>query len=233
MVVTKNEEKYLFDVPSNYALELYNDKKINNLSELASALKTMSDEAFGYHVSFQKNDFSFWIRKVIGDKKLAFQVKNVGTPQRMAAIIDEKLSLIKESVLKEKERLHKKERKLKQEKEKKIKLEKSKNANSGSKPESDDISPEELLRKESAILEKEREIIFREEKIKEMEDHIENRLRQIPGVEEFERRSRMTFTKHFIQGIIVGILIVILGFFIYWRFFLGGESLLNILPIAK
>ena len=60
-MVTKNEEKYLLDVSSNNSLALSDNKRIKNLSDLVSSLKTMSDEVFGYHVNFQRNDFSHWI----------------------------------------------------------------------------------------------------------------------------------------------------------------------------
>ena len=44
---------------------------VKNLQELASALEQMSDDTFYYHVNESKNDFSKWVRDVIGDDKLS------------------------------------------------------------------------------------------------------------------------------------------------------------------
>lgn len=41
------------------------------MSELESALKKMSDDTFRYHLNETKNDFSIWVKEVIGDEKLA------------------------------------------------------------------------------------------------------------------------------------------------------------------
>lgn len=49
---------------------------IKNLKELGVVLKNMSDETFGYHVNEEKNDFSNWVKDVIGDEELAYLIKN-------------------------------------------------------------------------------------------------------------------------------------------------------------
>lgn len=46
-----------------------------NLDELASALKTIDDNAYQYHAHNEKNDFSNWIKDVLGDDKLASSLK--------------------------------------------------------------------------------------------------------------------------------------------------------------
>ncbi len=46
-------------------------KVFGNLKELADGLKSMSEETFSSHVNSEKNDFSNWVADVIGDKKLA------------------------------------------------------------------------------------------------------------------------------------------------------------------
>ena len=46
-------------------------KLIKNPGELEKALNDMSDETFHYHASGGRNDFSNWIRDVVGDNKLA------------------------------------------------------------------------------------------------------------------------------------------------------------------
>ena len=45
--------------------------KIKNLEELANVLPEISDDTFQHHVNNEKNDFSNWIRDVVGDQQLA------------------------------------------------------------------------------------------------------------------------------------------------------------------
>ena len=69
------------------------------------------------------------------------------------------------------------------------------------------------------ILEKEKEIDFREKKIQEIEERIEEKLRNMPNKEDVKKQNNL-FSKDFIQGIVVGMLLVLLGFVIYWKFFI-------------
>jgi len=49
---------------------------IKNIKELETALKKMSYDTFGYHANENKNDFSNWIKDVIGDEELAELVRD-------------------------------------------------------------------------------------------------------------------------------------------------------------
>jgi hypothetical protein len=42
-----------------------------SLYELERGLNSMSDESFRYHANEGRNDFSTWVREVIGDETLA------------------------------------------------------------------------------------------------------------------------------------------------------------------
>ena len=71
-MVTKNEaRKYVADVPPEQCFWVNNGPVLKNIEELANALQEMSDESYRHHADKEKNDFSNWIRDVIGDKKLA------------------------------------------------------------------------------------------------------------------------------------------------------------------
>jgi len=48
---------------------------MKNYFELESGLKKMSARTFSYHVNAEKNDFSRWVEEIIGDKKLAVDLK--------------------------------------------------------------------------------------------------------------------------------------------------------------
>ena len=68
---------YLKDAPSEKSFWVTNGWVIRNMEELKTALENMNDETFLYHVNPEKNDFSIWVREVIGDKKLAFVLQKV------------------------------------------------------------------------------------------------------------------------------------------------------------
>ena len=71
-MVTKNEaRKYLSDVAPEQCFWVNNGPILKNLDELASMLPELNDEIFNHHVNNEKNDFSNWIRDVIGDQALA------------------------------------------------------------------------------------------------------------------------------------------------------------------
>jgi len=61
----------LADVPAEKVFCCYGGGEFKNLSELASALKEIPEAAFEHHVTQQNNDFSNWVRDVIGDTTLA------------------------------------------------------------------------------------------------------------------------------------------------------------------
>jgi hypothetical protein len=64
---------------------------IKNLTELVDCLKHMTEEVFYHHVTSEKNDFSNWIRDVLGDEKLAGELNNASTPQEASKIVTERL----------------------------------------------------------------------------------------------------------------------------------------------
>lgn len=71
-MVTKDEaRKYLNSTQPEQCFWVNNGPILKNVEELADTLPQMSDETFHHHVNNEKNDFSSWIREVIGDQKLA------------------------------------------------------------------------------------------------------------------------------------------------------------------
>ena len=71
-MVTKEEAKrYLCDTSPEQCFWINNGAVLKNMDELANALPDMSNETFNHHVNNEKNDFSNWIKEVIGDRQLA------------------------------------------------------------------------------------------------------------------------------------------------------------------
>jgi len=71
-MVTKDEaRKYLSDVAPEQCFWVNNGPILKNIDELANAMPDLSDDVFHHHVNNEKNDFSNWVRNIIGDKALA------------------------------------------------------------------------------------------------------------------------------------------------------------------
>ena len=74
-MVTKEEAKrYLCNAVPEQCFWVNNGPILKNLDELSSALPEMNNETFNHHVNNEKNDFSNWIKDVIGDGKLANEI---------------------------------------------------------------------------------------------------------------------------------------------------------------
>ncbi len=70
---------------------------IRNLSELEPAIDSMDDETFSFHVNEEKNDFSSWVRDVIGDSELAEQLSATRDKTRTQLLVLRRiLSLLKQ-----------------------------------------------------------------------------------------------------------------------------------------
>jgi hypothetical protein len=63
--------KLLDKVPPEYVFYCHDGTTFTNVNELAAGLATMADETFSFHSNLEKQDFSNWVRDVIGDNKLA------------------------------------------------------------------------------------------------------------------------------------------------------------------
>ena len=72
MIKTKVDAKRaLGDVSPEFVFYVCNGEILKNLEELGKALKRMDDTAYEYHVNAERNDFSTWIKDIVGDDKLA------------------------------------------------------------------------------------------------------------------------------------------------------------------
>jgi hypothetical protein len=65
---------------------------IKNLTELVDCLNHMTVEAFRYHVTSEKNDFSNWVRDVLGDEILAVKLNNISNPLEASKIVANKMT---------------------------------------------------------------------------------------------------------------------------------------------
>jgi hypothetical protein len=93
--ISKEEAKRrLGDVPDDKRFWCHDGKNIKNLRELRKALIDMSDETFHYHLGGGRNDFSKWIREVVGDDKLAEDLGKARSRMQASQAVAEKISFL-------------------------------------------------------------------------------------------------------------------------------------------
>jgi hypothetical protein len=88
-------EKRLADVPEEKRFWCSDGTVWKNLWELEIALRQMSEETFCHHSSETKSDFSNWVRDVIGDEKLASDLKRSTTLAQAAKSVSNRLAWLK------------------------------------------------------------------------------------------------------------------------------------------
>lgn len=94
MVNTENRKR-LADVPSDKVFWCQDGRVMKNLGELAAALRQMSSDTYLYHANAQKNDFSKWIKDVIGDETLAKDLQKVANNHAAAQKVEARVSWLK------------------------------------------------------------------------------------------------------------------------------------------
>ena len=85
----------LNDVPDEHAFWCCDGKIIKDLEGLHIALKNMSQETFRHHVNHDKNDFSKWVKEVVGDTTLARQISKTATRASMEVKILQRINWLK------------------------------------------------------------------------------------------------------------------------------------------
>ena len=88
--VNKTNKSWL-DVPHENKFYSNDGKMLNNLSELPDALKMMDNSTFSHHVSKENNDFANWIDHVMGEKKLAEDLRQLKSKSGMVKSIQKLL----------------------------------------------------------------------------------------------------------------------------------------------
>jgi len=94
---TKKElaELWLRDVPQDKVFWFHDGRMAKNLDELATTLREMTEETFHYHANGDKNDFSNWVRDVVGDVTLANQLQKATTQATAARKMETRLNWLR------------------------------------------------------------------------------------------------------------------------------------------
>lgn len=85
----------LGDVTTEKRFWSVDGRYLKNLTELKDALQSMADETFSVHSNEAKSDFSNWVRDVIGDEKLAADLKNSTTRAQAARSVADRINWLK------------------------------------------------------------------------------------------------------------------------------------------
>ena len=75
--INKAEKKNLEKVSETVVFWCNDGQVFRDMQELMDGLEKMSDATFAYHLNNTKNDFSCWVMDIIGDEKLAQDLKTV------------------------------------------------------------------------------------------------------------------------------------------------------------
>ncbi len=67
--------QFVADVSCEKTFWNHDGREFKNLQELALGLISMDNETYMYHVNNNKNDFSHWVKEVIGDHEMARELE--------------------------------------------------------------------------------------------------------------------------------------------------------------
>jgi hypothetical protein len=97
--ISKEEaNRRLGDVPDEKRFWCHDGKLVKNAGELEKALNNMNDETFHYHAGGGKNDFSNWMRDVVGDEKLANDLTKAKSRTQASKAIARRISFLKSKI---------------------------------------------------------------------------------------------------------------------------------------
>jgi len=97
--INKEEAKRrLADVPDDKRFWCHDGKVIKNLRELRKALVDISDETFRYHLAGGRNDFSKWIRDVVGDDRLAEDLGKAKSRMQASQVVAQRISFLEHRI---------------------------------------------------------------------------------------------------------------------------------------
>ena len=91
-------QAWLADAREDKVFWCYDGRVVKTLAELAVAIRDMSKETFHHHASRDNNDFSNWVRDVVGDMALANQLHKTANQETTARKIEMRLDWLRARV---------------------------------------------------------------------------------------------------------------------------------------
>lgn len=97
--ITKSRaEKMLGDVPGEKRFWCQDGQALKNLAELEKALRNMKEATFRHHSSEARNDFSKWVKDVIGDEKLSMDLLKSTTRAQAAKSVASRIASLRQKM---------------------------------------------------------------------------------------------------------------------------------------
>ena len=97
--ITKSiAESWLGEVPQEEQFWCKDKRVLKSLPELSVALKQMDEETFRFHSNENRNDFSNWVRDVIGDEKLCRDLLKSTTRAQAIKSVDGRVVWLKSKI---------------------------------------------------------------------------------------------------------------------------------------
>jgi hypothetical protein len=97
--ISKEEAmRRLGDVPDEKRFWCHDGKIIKNLKELRTSLNDMSDETYHYHSGEGRNDFSKWVRDVVGDTQLAEDLSKATSRVQASRAVAQRISFLESKI---------------------------------------------------------------------------------------------------------------------------------------
>jgi len=92
----EDAQRVLRRVPDEKSFYTHDGKTLNNLFELKGALEKMDNATYNHHVTDEKNDFSRWVHEILGDDKLANDLKKVLTQKDACKLVADRILWLKD-----------------------------------------------------------------------------------------------------------------------------------------
>jgi hypothetical protein len=97
--ISKEEaSRRLGDVPDGKHFWCQDGKVVKNLKELEKALNDINDDIFHYHAGAGRNDFSNWVRDVVGDNKLANDLSKAKSRIQASKAVAQRISFLQSKI---------------------------------------------------------------------------------------------------------------------------------------
>lgn len=95
LVSAEEARRRLGDVPADKVFWCRDGRVFHNLAELEQGLNNMDEATFQHHVPGDHNDFTNWVRDVVGDQTPARRLSRCHTPASSATEVRRRLKWLR------------------------------------------------------------------------------------------------------------------------------------------
>ncbi|MBN1691359.1 MAG: hypothetical protein JW901_10075 [Dehalococcoidia bacterium] len=92
----EDAQRVLRHVSDEKRFYCHDGKILNNVFDLKDALEQTDQACYNHHVNDEKNDFARWVLEVLGDEKLANDLRKAPSQKDAAAIVKGRISWLQD-----------------------------------------------------------------------------------------------------------------------------------------